>query len=258
MNVIRVKDVSWKRNGKLILKDINWQVKEREHWAILGLNGSGKTTLLNMLNGYIWPTTGTVSVLNEHFGQTDMRELRKRIGWVSSSLEQRILGTQPVEQIVISGKFGSTGLYDERTKEDEEKAFQLLEQLDCRSLFGKEYRICSQGQQQRVLIARALMAEPELLILDEPTNGLDFIAREQLLESISVIAKGKDAPTLLFVTHHAEEISPLFTHAMLIKEGTIFSKGSRETILQSTSMSTFFDRNVQVEWIADRPWVTMQ
>lgn len=255
--VVDVKGVSWKRNGKNILSDMNWQVKRGEHWAVLGLNGSGKTTLLNMLNGYIWPTTGEVTVLNEHFGKTDIRELRKRIGWVSSAIEQRISGTQPVEQIVISGKFGSTGLYDERTKEDEEKALHLLEQLDCKYLYGKDYGICSQGESQRVLIARALMAEPELLILDEPTNGLDFIAREQLLESISNIVAGDRAPTLLFVTHHLEEISPLFTHTLLIKDGTVFSQGTREEIFQSTSMTTFFGINVHIDWKLDRPWLSI-
>lgn len=257
VNVVDVEDVSWKRNGKLILSNMNWQVKRGEHWAVLGLNGSGKTTLLNMLNGYIWPTTGNVTVLNERFGKTDIRELRKRIGWVSSSIGERISATLPVEQIVISGKFGSTGLYDERTKEDEEKALALLHQLECSYLYGKDYGICSQGERQRVLIARALMAEPELLILDEPTNGLDFIAREQLLESIANILTGDDAPTLLFVTHHLEEISSLFTHTLLIKDGTIFSKGARKEIFQSTSMSTFFGINVHIDWKLDRPWLSI-
>jgi len=257
LTIIDVDHVSWRRNGTYILKDIQWQVKKSEHWAILGLNGSGKTTLLNMLNGYIWPTVGNVTVLNEKFGKTDIRELRKRIGWVSSSLQERIVPTQKAEQIVISGKFGSTGLYDERTSEDETKAFELLKQLNAAHLYGKDYGVCSQGEQQRVLIARALMAEPELLILDEPTNGLDFIAREQLLHSMEHIVKGSNAPTLLFVTHHIEEISPIFTHTLLMKDGQVFSKGTRKEILQHTSMSTFFDKNVQIEWNLDRPWLSL-
>lgn len=256
MTIIHVDNVSWRRNGKSIIENIDWKVNKGEHWAILGLNGSGKTTLLNMLNGYIWPSTGNLTVLNEQFGQTDIRALRKRIGWVSSSLQERILVTQRVEQIVVSGKFGSTGLYDEQTKEDNEKAQELLIQLNCTHLYGKEYGVCSQGEQQKVLIARALMANPELLILDEPTNGLDFIAREQLLESIAHIANQADAPTLLFVTHHVEEISPLFTHTLLLKNGAVFSKGTREKILQNTSMSTFFDREVQIDWKLDRPWLS--
>lgn len=257
MTIIHVEDVSWRRNGKHILRDINWKVNEGEHWAILGLNGSGKTTLLNMLNGYIWPTTGKVTVLNEPFGQTDIRALRKRIGWVSSSLQERILATQKVEQIVISGKFGSTGLYDERSHLDEEKAYTLLEKLQCAHLQGKEYGVCSQGEQQKVLIARALMADPELLILDEPTNGLDFIAREKLLDAISQLTEEANSPTLLFVTHHVDEISPLFTHALLMKNGTVFSKGTRNEMFQSTSMSTFFDKNVTVEWKFNRPSLTI-
>lgn len=257
LTIIEVDHVTWRREGTYILKDIHWKVEKTEHWAILGLNGSGKTTLLNMLNGYIWPTTGYVTVLHERFGQTDIRELRKRIGWVSSSLQERIVPTQKVEQIVISGKFGSTGLYDERTSEDETRAYELLQQLHVAHLCGKDYGVCSQGEQQRVLIARALMAEPELLILDEPTNGLDFIAREQLLHSIEQIVKGPDAPTLLFVTHHIEEISPVFTHILLLKDGQVFSKGTRKEILQNTSMSTFFDKNVQITWNLDRPWLSL-
>lgn len=257
LTIIDVDNVSWRRKGTYILKDIQWQVKKSEHWAILGLNGSGKTTLLKMLNGYIWPTTGNVTVLNEMFGKTDIRELRKRIGWVSSSLQERIVPTQQAEQIVISGKFGSTGLYDERTSKDESKAFELLEQLHADHLYGKEYGVCSQGEQQRILIARALMAEPELLILDEPTNGLDFVAREQLLSSIEQIVKKPNPPTLLFVTHHIEEISPIFTHTLLIKDGQVFSKGKRREILQNTSMSTFFDRNVEIKWNLDRPWLSI-
>lgn len=257
MGIVNVADVSWKRNGETILSMINWQVNKGEHWAILGLNGSGKTTLLNMLNGYIWPTTGRVTVLNEPFGKTDIRALRKRIGWISSSLQERIMSSQPVKKIVMSGKYGSTGLYDEPTQEDEAKAFALLAKIDCSYLYEKAYGVCSQGERQKVLIARALMADPELLILDEPTNGLDFIAREQLLESIATIAKQKNSPTLLFVTHHIEEISPIFTHALLMKDGTIFSQGTREETFQSTSMSAFFGRNIQINWRLKRPWLSV-
>src|SRR5690625_3314554 len=187
-NIITMEDVSWRRDRKTILKQVNWKVINGQHWAILGLNGSGKTTLLNMLNGYIWPTTGSISVLGQLFGKTDIRELRKSIGWVSSSLEARIRSMQMTQDMVVSGKYASIGLYEDPTEADYEKASQLMEDLGCIHLLDRTYETCSQGEKQKVLIARALMAQPKLLILDEPTNGLDFIAREDLLNTIQQLA----------------------------------------------------------------------
>src|SRR5690625_4023021 len=157
-NVIEMKGVSWRRQQKTILHNIDWQVFKGQHWAVLGLNGSGKTTLLNMVNGYIWPTTGEVSVLGQKFGKTDIRELRKLIGWVSSSLEVRINGRQLVQDIIVSGKYASIGLYDEPAKEDFDFAYLLMEKLRIDHLFDRTYETCSNGEKQKVLIARSLMA----------------------------------------------------------------------------------------------------
>jgi len=255
--ILHIEDVSWRRDGKPILSHINWHVEKGEHWALLGLNGAGKTTLLNLINGYIWPTKGTVRVLDQTFGKTDIREMRKAIGWVSSSLQERIKGTSIAEDIVVSGKFSSIGLYDSVTEKDMEKADHIMEQLSISYLKGRMYQTCSQGEQQRILIARGLMDEPELLILDEPTNGLDFIARERLLDSVHQLTRQENAPTIIFVTHHIEEILPDFTNTLLLRQGTVFGQGKREEVLTSERLSTFFDRNVQVDWKNNRPWMSL-
>lgn len=255
--VIEFQDVSWRRQKKEILTDINWQIEKGQHWAVFGLNGSGKTTLLNMVNGYIWPTAGKVTVLDQPFGKTDIRELRKSIGWVSSSLQERINGRQLAQDIVVSGKYASIGLYEEPNKEDFKKAIEIMERLNGKHLIDRTYETCSSGEKQRILIARGLMASPKLLILDEPSSGLDFIAREELMKAINELAAQESAPTIILVTHHIEEVLPEFSHALLLQKGHIFAQGKREDILNSESLSKFFEKPVKVEWANDRAWMSL-
>lgn len=257
MNIVSVKGVSWVRNQKYILQNINWEIKQNEHWAVLGLNGSGKTSLLHMLNGYLWPTKGTINVLGKQFGQTDLRELRKSIGWVSSALQERVAPMQLAEQIVMSGKFATTGLYDQPTDEDLAEAIKIMERLNCDHLVNRMYVTCSQGEQQKILIARGLMAKPKLLILDEPTNGLDFIAREQLLTSIEKMVEQENSPAIIYVTHQIEEIMPFFTHTLLLKDGQVFKEGKRGETISGDILTAFLERNVHIEWIEERPWMTL-
>ena len=252
-----LKDVSWERQQKTILSNVNWKVKQGQHWAVLGLNGSGKTTLLNIINGYIWPTTGEVRVLDKQFGKTDLRELRKSIGWVSSSLQERIKETEAAENIVVSGKYASIGLYESPLAEDYQKAFNIMKQLGCSNLNGRTYQTCSQGEKQKILIARGLMCSPELLILDEPCNGLDFISREDLLTAINELANQEDAPTIIFVTHHIEEILPIFTHTLLLRDGKVFDQGENKNILTTDCLSNFFRKSIQINWQQNRPWMTL-
>ncbi len=254
--IIDVNKVSWQRD-KWILKDVTWQVNPGEHWCMVGLNGSGKTSLLNIINGYIWPTSGTVSVLGKKFGEYDLRELRKEIGWVSSSLQQKLYGNETAVQIVLSGKFASIGLYERIDEKDLEEAVNLLTFLGCGSLVNQTYDTLSQGERQRVLIARALIASPNLLILDEPCTGLDIFAREQLLETIGKIANQPDAPTLIYVTHHIEEILPCFHHTLLLKDGAVFKSGLTIEILTSEVLSKFFDVPVKAEKHNQRIWVSL-
>lgn len=256
-NVIELKDISWTRENKKILKQVDWTVTKGEHWALLGLNGSGKTTILNVINGYIWPTQGQVSVLGHRFGDVDLRELRKSIGWVSSSLQERLHANDKTQHVVISGKHASIGLYTKPTEEDFEQARKLMERLSCGHLLDRAYQSCSQGEKQKILIARALMASPRLLILDEATNGLDFLSREALLSSISELAAEPDAPTLLFVTHHIEEILPVFNQTLLIRRGEVYSQGKSREVLTSDNLSSFFETPVQVSWQNQRAWLSI-
>jgi len=252
---IELNKVSWIRNGNYILKDIDWQVRSGQHWAFVGLNGSGKTTLLNLINGYIWPTSGEIKVFGQRFGSIDLRELRKLIGWVSSSLEEKMYMSDPAENVVLSGKFASIGLYDNPEMQDIEQAHILLEQMGCSSLIKRSFGILSQGEKQKILIARALINSPKLLILDEPGTGLDLFAREQLLMTLDNIASRKDGPTMIFVTHHIEEILPVFTHTLLLRRGEVFSAGKTQDVISGENLSRFFESPVQVRWQNDRAWV---
>src|SRR5699024_1466328 len=191
-------------------------------------------------------------------GKTDIRELRKSIGWVSSSLQERINGCQLTQDIVVSGKYASIGLYDEPSKEDFEKAYEIMERLNGKHLIDRTYETCSSGEKQRILIARGLMASPQLLILDEPSSGLDFIAREELMTTINELASQEDAPTIILVTHHIEEVLPEFSHALLLQKGRVFEQGRREDIFNGESLSKFFNKPVQVEWRNNRAWMSLQ
>ncbi|EBF5842156.1 ABC transporter ATP-binding protein [Listeria monocytogenes] len=244
-------NVYLKRDNKTILSDINWVVNEKENWAILGLNGSGKTTLLQLLNGYLWPSSGRLQVLGHIFGQTSLPELRKSIGWVSNALDHQLKDYELSEQIVLSGKFASIGIYAKVTADELALAKKWL--IDCGgiSLIGKPYKILSQGERQIVLIARALMASPKLLILDEPCNGLDLFAKERLLERIKKIAELPESPTMLFVTHHTEEILPCFDNIILLRDGEITHHGKTENLLTEEVLQDFYQKPVELIRIKD-------
>jgi iron complex transport system ATP-binding protein len=252
--IIEMENVSRKREGKWILKDINWNVERGDHWVLYGLNGAGKTSLLELINAYLFPTTGTIRVLGMEFGKTYLAErLRRRIGFVSSLVRQKLEPGDNAYEVVLSGAYASFGLHEETTEEIDRKGVDILRELGCLDYANRDYDTLSQGEQQRVLIGRALMADPELLILDEPTNGLDFLAREELLESIGRIAERPDAPTILYVTHHIEEILPAFNKTLLLKEGQVFDAGNTDELVTSDRMSEFFGIPVNVIWDNGRP-----
>lgn len=260
MNIVEVSEVSYRRDQSAILTDINWTVKNGEHWVMMGVNGSGKTTLLNLITGYLWPSHGQTQVLGHQFGQVDLRELRKSIGWVSSSLGERFFQAVPSElslDVVVSGKFASMGLYADVTADDRDEALSLMEFFGCPNLAAKPFRLLSQGEKQRVLLARAWMAKPQLLILDEPCTGLDVYAREQLLSAVTKLGEQPDGPTLLYVTHHAEEVLPVFTHVLLLQGGKVLAAGKKDAILTSNSLSQAFGVNISVSWQNNRPWVAV-
>ncbi|MCP3028823.1 ABC transporter ATP-binding protein [Halobacillus sp. A5] len=255
--ILNMENVSIRRGDRWILNNINWQIEKGEHWVLLGLNGSGKTFILNLLNAYTFATKGEVNVLGMQFGKTYLAEkLRQQIGFVSSAIQQKIHQGDNAFEVVLSGAFASIGLYEKPTDEMRERAISLLEDLGCIEYANRDYDTLSQGERQRVLIARALMAEPSLLILDEPTNGLDFIAREQLLESIEKLAQKPDAPTMIYVTHHVEEILPVFQKTLLLKEGEVFDQGKTEELITGEQLTRFFDLPVEVSWHNERPFLS--
>ncbi|WP_010677972.1 ABC transporter ATP-binding protein [Bacillus timonensis] len=254
--VLDLVNITLQRDDAQILQNINWQIEQGEHWVLYGLNGSGKTALLDLINAYNFPTSGSATVLGFQFGKVYLgEELRKKIGFVSSSLQEKFYPTDNAFEVVLSGAFASIGLYETPTDEMRERAIGLLEDLGCIGYANRDYATLSQGEKQRVLIARALMANPSILILDEPTNGLDFIAREQLLDSIERLAIKENSPTIIYVTHHVEEILPVFTKTLLLKSGEVFASGETNQIITSEILSDYFNLSVHVNWENNRPYL---
>lgn len=235
--VINLEDISFRRKEQLILSDISWQIQTGEHWALLGANGSGKTTLLKIITGYEWPTTGKVCVLGEQFGKCALSELRKTIGWVSNSVESNLPLADNAIEIVASGIEASFGLFRQFTKDELGRAQTALEKINGADFADRPFSVLSQGEQQRALIARALVNDPKLVILDEPCAGLDPAAREHFLRDIQQLTAADNAPNIIFVTHHIEEIRPWITHAFLLKQGKKIAAGLCEEVITSEKLS---------------------
>jgi iron complex transport system ATP-binding protein len=219
---------------------------------MLGANGSGKTSLLSALTGYLMPTTGHLTVLGETYGQSDWRELRKRIGLVSSSVRQLMSEEEPALDTVVSGKYALIDFWGIPSRADRVQARRWLEQVECAYLAARPWRVLSQGERQRVLIARALMARPRLLILDEPCAGLDPAAREQFLQFLQRLGRAAHAPTLVLVTHHVEEIMPVFSHVLLLRAGRVLAAGKKARVLTGPLLSRTFNTPVKLRRQAGR------
>lgn len=256
--MIHIENIHLYRNDKKILNDLSWHVQKGQHWAILGLNGSGKTTLLKVINGYIWPNEGNVQVLGETYGKTYIPKLRTRIGWVSNAMIDNFNWQDNAIEIVLSGKFGALRLFNDVTQEEIDHAVSILKHFHCDHLANKSFEHLSQGERQRVQIARAIMADPEILILDEPCGGLDLIERENLLQTIEQIAEAENGPTLIYVTHHVEEILPCFSHVLLMKDGKNVEANAREVVLTDELLSDFFGREISLQIERERAWVAIK
>ena len=251
--VLEVSDLTVRRGDTVLLDRVSWRVARGEHWVILGANGSGKTTLLNTLTGYEFSTSGAVGLLGERFGESDWRELRKQVGLVSSSIRQRMADDEPAIESVVSGRYAMIDFHGRVTPADRVRATRLLRQTGCAHLAARPWRVLSQGERQRVLIGRALMAGPRVLILDEPCAGLDPVAREHFLQFLDRLARRKNGPSLVLVTHHVEEILPAFSHVLVLKNGRVLASGKKSAVLTSRLLGEAFGTPVRLRSANGRP-----
>jgi iron complex transport system ATP-binding protein len=255
--VFRLSGVTLEYEGKTALVGIDWRVGRGESWAIIGPNGAGKTSMLSIINGYRWPTEGRVEVLGEVFGKTDLRELRRHVGLISAYLEDWIPPNERVIDLVVSGKFGSTRLWKVASRAERAKAESLLRSVGCGGLALKTVSQLSQGERQKTLIARALMSDAELLVLDEPCEGLDLGARETFLDGLSRLARrGKTA--LVYVTHRIDEIPAGFSHALLLKDGRVLASGEMDETLTSENLSDCFGVTVRLQKVEGRYYAIVE
>ena len=250
--ILEISGLRIRRGDTIILDDVSWRVERGQHWAILGANGSGKTSLLSALTGYLMPTSGEITLLGQRYGETDWRELRKKIGLVSSSVRQMMTDDEPALESVISGKYAMIDFWGRVSRGDRIRAKQILRLIECAHLAERPWRVLSQGERQRVLIGRALMAQPRLLILDEPCAGLDPAAREHFLQFLQRLGGKKNSPALVLVTHHVEEIMPVFSHVLILKAGRALAVGTKTAMLNSKNLSDAFAARMQLQRTGNR------
>jgi iron complex transport system ATP-binding protein len=245
--VIALCAVGVRREGTVVLDDVDWAVRPGERWVILGPNGSGKTTLLTLAGARLWPSSGTVEILGSRLGQVDVRTLRPRISLVSGSVTRQLRADLPARDVVVSGRHGALETWwHTYSDEDWRRADRLLEEAGVPTIGSRPFGVISEGERQHVLLARALMSGPELILLDEPAAGLDLGARERLVSRLGVLAADPTSPTMILVTHHCEEIPRAFTHAGLMREGRLIASGSLEEVMTSSQVSACFDVPVTV------------
>jgi len=246
--ILEVRDLMVWRGKTTILDSLSWTVRSGENWVVLGANGSGKTSLLSALTGYLTPSGGTIHVLGEEFGASDWRELRQRVGIVSSSVRQLMHDEDTALEIVAGGARAEIGFWGDIPRRIQTAARKALNDAEANYVSERPWMVLSQGERQRVLIARALMAKPRLLILDEPCAGLDPVARERFLAFIERMAHQTKSPAIVLVTHHVEEITPGFTHALLLRAGKAIAVGTLEDVLTSAALTEAFDAKLKVGW----------
>jgi iron complex transport system ATP-binding protein len=234
-------EVTIRRGEATLLDRVSWRVEEEDRWVILGPNGAGKTTLLQVASAQIHPTAGVAGILDEVLGTVDVFDLRPRIGLTSAALAERIPRSERVHDVVVSASYGVVGRWREAYDElDHDRAASLLVEVGAKHLVDRTFGTLSEGERKRVQIARALMADPELLLLDEPAAGLDLGGREDLVSTLSVLAADPDSPATVLVSHHVEEIPPGFTHALLLRGGQVVRAGPIEEVVTEANLSSTF------------------
>jgi iron complex transport system ATP-binding protein len=246
--VLKLRGVSVRRETSLLLRNVDWTAHEHERWIVIGPNGAGKTTLLQVAGTLVHPTEGTVEVLGERLGEVDVFELRPRIGLTSASIAERVPNGEKVIDLVLTASYAILGRWkEEYESSDVTRAVELLDALGCAHLIRRRFATLSEGERKRVQIARALMPDPELLLLDEPAAGLDLGGREDLLRRLSTLAQNPNAPMIVLVTHHVEEVPDGFTHAMLLRRGAVLAAGPIEEVFTARNLSRCFGVPLEIE-----------
>ncbi|MGH9018903.1 MAG: ABC transporter ATP-binding protein [Acidimicrobiales bacterium] len=250
---VRLRGVTVVRDGAALLDGIDWEVGPGQRWAVLGPNGSGKTTLLRVAGMRLLPTAGTVEVLGESYGRSDARQVRRRVAFVSQSILRGLRPTLTAHEVVLTGRHAALETWWHRYDEDDhERAGRLLEEAGLADAGERHFGVLSEGERQKVLLARALMARPELLLLDEPAAGLDLGARERLVAYLDDLTGDPSTPPLVLVTHHVEELPPGISHVALLRSGRLVAAGPTAQVLTSPAVSSCFELRVEVERSAGR------
>ncbi|MBI3216373.1 MAG: ABC transporter ATP-binding protein [Mycobacterium sp.] len=251
--LIDFRKVSLRRGGRVLVGPVTWQVELDERWVVVGPNGAGKTSLLRIAAAMEHPSSGSAYVLGERLGRVDTAELRYRVGLSSSALAQRVPDDEVVRDLVVSAGYAVLGRWREKYEDvDYERAVDTLESVGAEHLAERSFGTLSEGERKRVLIARALMADPELLLLDEPAAGLDLGGREELVARLSDLAADPDAPAIVLVTHHVEEIPPGFSHALIVSEGKVVAAGLLTDVLTAENLSKAFGQSIALDLIDGR------
>jgi len=251
--VLKLRGVSVRRDTSLLLRNIDWTAHEDERWIVIGPNGAGKTTLLQVAATLLFPTDGTVEVLGETLGEVDVFDLRPRIGITSASLAEKVPAGEKVIDLVLTASYAILGRWkEEYDSSDVTRAVELLDALGCAHLIRRRFATLSEGERKRVQIARAMMPDPEMLLLDEPAAGLDLGGREDLLRRLSYLARDSRAPMMVQVTHHVEEVPDGFTHAMLLRRGSVLAQGPIDEVFTTRNLSRCFGVPLEIEYRNNR------
>ena len=251
--VLRLRGVAVRRETSMLLRNIDWTAHEDERWIVIGPNGAGKTTLLQVAATLLFPTDGTVEVLGERLGDVDVFDLRPRIGLTSAAVAERVPASEKVIDLVLTASYAILGRWKEEYESgDVTRAVELLDALGCAHLIRRRFSTLSEGERKRVQIARALMPDPELLLLDEPAAGLDLGVREDLLRRLSQLARDPKAPMMVLVTHHVEEVPDGFTHAMLLRRGSVLAAGPIADVFTARNLSRCFGIPLDIEYRRSR------
>ena len=251
--VLRLRGVGVRRDASMLLRNVDWTAHADERWIIIGPNGAGKTTLLQVASSLLFPTEGTVEILGEKLGEVNVFDLRPRIGLASAALAERVPTGEKVIDLVLTASYAIVGRWKEEYESaDVTRAVELLDALGCAHLIRRRFGTLSEGERKRVQIARAMMPDPELLMLDEPAAGLDLGGREDLVQRLSYLARNPNAPMMVLVTHHVEEVPMGFTHAMLLRRGSVLAAGPMDDVFTARNLSRCFGLPLEIEYRKNR------